>query len=61
MPGFVIKVVWRNGSLQFLPSYERLRGFIVLICEIIEEMPLNLKRIEHHFYNNFSTTKFLKV
>lgn len=54
-------IVYRNERLQFLPSYERIKDFIISIYEMIEEIPLNLLRIEHQIYENFHTTKFLEV
>jgi hypothetical protein len=55
-------VVYRNEKLQLLPSYKRLRDFVILIYELITEIPLYLKRIEHIFNDkNCNTDVFLKV
>jgi len=54
-------LVYRNNSLQYLPSYGRLRDFIMSISEKIEEMALNLIRIEHSLYGEYHTTPFLEV
>lgn len=54
-------VIYRNEKLKFLPSYERLRDLIVVTCEMIEEIPLNTKRIEHSLYTNCHTANFLDV
>jgi len=56
-----MNVVWRNETLQFLPSYDRLRDVILLVYDIIKEIPLNLKRIEHHLYEKCHTTILLEV
>lgn len=60
-PGFVVNVVCRNETLQFLPSYERLQDIIFLAYDIIKEIPLNLKRIEHHLYKDCHTKILLEV
>jgi len=53
--------MYRNDSLRYLPSYERLRDFIMSICEKIEEMSSNLIRIEHSLYEDYHTDLFLEV
>lgn len=57
----MINVVWRNETLQYLPSYERLRDLIFLVYNIIKEIPLNLKRVECHLYENCFTKTLLEV
>lgn len=55
-------MVYRNEKLKFSPSYRRLRDFVEFIHEMITEIPLYLKRIEHILYENYySTDIFLKV
>lgn len=55
-------MVYRNDKLQILPSYRRLRDFVVLIYEMITEIPLYLKRIEHFLNEEYCNTDvFLKV
>lgn len=60
-PGFVTNVMYKNESLHFSPSYERLKDFLILIYELVEEVPLNLKRIEHRLQKNCHTNIFLEV
>lgn len=57
----MINAVWRNKSLQFLPSYERIKDLIISIYDVIEELPFNLKRIEYHIHEKYHTTRLLEV
>lgn len=57
----MINAVWRNKTLQFLPSYDRIKYLIISIYDVIEELSFNLKRIEYHIHENFHTTRLLEV
>lgn len=54
-------MVYRDSRLQFSPPYEQLQDFIVSIYTMIEEITLNLIRIEHYLYEKYHTTKNLQV
>lgn len=60
-PRFMTNIVYRSDELKFWPSYERLRDLIITTCEMIEEIPLNTKRIEHSLYEKTHTAIFLEV
>lgn len=57
----MVNAIWRNKTLQFLPSYERIKDLIILIYDVIEELAFNLKRIEYHMHEKYHTTRLLEV
>lgn len=61
-PGFVTDLIYRNSTLQFYPTFKRIRDFIMSIYDQIKDMVLNLERLEHRIYEDYPYTgKILKV
>ncbi|XP_050432703.1 dynein axonemal heavy chain 7-like isoform X2 [Adelges cooleyi] len=61
-PGFVTYLMYRNRTLQFLPSYKKIRELNMSVYDQIKDIVMNLERIEHRLNKNYAyTAKILNV
>ncbi|VVC38387.1 Dynein heavy chain, domain-2,Dynein heavy chain domain,Dynein heavy chain, P-loop containing D4 domain,P- [Cinara cedri] len=61
-PGFIIDFKIKNSVLKFYPSFKRICGFIMSVYDQLIDIVLNLERLEHRLFKNFTyTDKLLKV
>lgn len=58
----VIDLMYKDSTLQFIPTLKRVYDFIMNIYDRINNMVFNLDRLEHRLYKDYPYTgKILNV